>query len=247
MAYKSSIEWTDATWNPIVGCDKVSQGCKHCYAEALANRFKGVPGHPFEEGFKLRLLPHKLNEPLSWGPPRKVFTCSMSDLFHELVPFSYIEKVFQVMTKAARHTFQVLTKRSERLASLAGELPWPPNVWIGVSVENSDCTDRIGHLAKVPATVRFLSVEPLLGPIPDIPLQGIHWVIVGGESGPKARPMDPLWARQIMLQCEAHNVPFFLKQLGGKKDKRGGVRAVLDGRLWHQYPSAVSLRATSAP
>jgi len=237
MSYRSSIEWTDATWNPVLGCNKISPGCKNCYAEVLAERFRGVPGHPFEKGFDLRLVPHKLDEPLDWKTPRKIFTCSMSDLFHEKVPFEYIRRVFQVMNEAHWHTFQVLTKRSARLAEVSAKLKWSPNIWIGVSVENADYVYRVHHLTAVPAAVRFLSIEPLLGPISELPLDGIHWVIVGGESGPKARPMELSWARQIRKQCKAARVAFFLKQLGGKRDKRGGDEALLDGRMWREFPT----------
>jgi len=235
----SSIEWTDATWNPIIGCTKVSQGCKFCYAETLAERFRGVPGHPFEHGFDLRLVPSKLEEPLHWEKPRKVFTCSMSDLFHEDIPADYIRKVFEVMELANKHTFQVLTKRSSRLIELMNQLPWPKNVWMGVSIENQDAIFRARDLAKVPASIRFLSVEPLIGPIKRLPLKKIDWVIVGGESGIKARPMDPEWARSIRDECDKKNVAFFFKQLGGRRGKRSGDQAILDGRTWHQYPVSI--------
>ncbi len=238
MSYHSKIEWTDATWNPVVGCTKVSLGCKNCYAETFAERFRGVPNHAFERGFDLRLVPDKLNEPLKWNTPRKIFTCSMSDLFHESVPIEYLSRVFQVMNEAHWHTFQVLTKRSARLAELSTKLKWSPNIWIGVSVENANHVNRIYDLLKVPARLRFISVEPLLGPILELPLDGIDWVIVGGESGPKARPMELSWARLIRKQCRKAGVAFFLKQLGGKQDKRGGTEAVLDGRRWHEFPKA---------
>jgi protein gp37 len=240
MGATSSIEWTDATWNPIIGCTKISQGCKYCYAETLAERFRGVPGHPFEHGFDLRLVPDKLEEPLHWEKPRKVFTCSMSDLFHEDIPFEYIEQVFSVMEEANKHTFQVLTKRSKRLVELKDKLPWPDNVWMGVSVENQDAVFRARDLARVPASIRFLSIEPLIGPIRRLPLRKIDWVIVGGESGIRARPMDPEWARRIRDECESKNVAFFLKQLGGRRGKKGGEEAVLDGRTWQQYPVSIS-------
>jgi len=243
VAASSSIEWTDATWNPVLGCTKVSQGCKHCYAEALAERFRGVPGHPFEKGFDLRLVPHKLEEPLRWSKPRKIFACSMSDLFHEDIPYDYIREVFRVMEEANWHIYQVLTKRSHRLLELSYHLPWPDHVWIGVSVEDSDHIERALHLSEIPAAIRFISLEPLLGPIPSLPLNGIDWVIVGGESGPHARPMDPEWARDIRDQCATEGVPFFLKQLGGRRGKRGGDSAILDGRLWHQFPSISSAAA----
>ncbi len=231
------IEWTDETWNPLRGCTKISPGCKHCYAETFAERFRGVPGHPFEQGFDLRLAPHKLAEPLRWRKPRRVFVNSMSDLFHEDVPLDYIQQVFGVMAQAAQHTFQVLTKRSGRLAVLHEQLPWPGNVWMGVSVESAAYTSRIADLVPVPAAVRFLSCEPLLGPLAALPLGGIDWVIVGGESGHYARPMNEAWAREIRQQCQQAGVAFFLKQLDGRRDKRGGKAAVLDGRTWTQTPA----------
>lgn len=240
MSASSSIEWTDATWNPVVGCTKVSPGCKHCYAETLTERFRGVPGHPFERGFDLRLVPNKLQEPTKWRKPKKIFTCSISDLFHEGIPFDYIKAVFEVMVAADWHTYQVLTKRSDRLNQIAERLPWPEHVWMGVSVESGDYVKRISDLLATPARVRFLSLEPLLGPLPHLQLDGIDWVIVGGESGPKARPMDPAWAREIREQCTSAGVAFFLKQLGGARKKRGGDEAVLDGRLWHQFPPRLS-------
>lgn len=241
MSYNSKIEWTEASWNPVVGCTKVSPGCKHCYAEALSERFRGIPGHAFERGFDLRLVPEKLVEPMRWKTPRKIFVCSMSDLFHERIPSEYIRKVFEVMSNARRHTFQVLTKRDLRLKSLSSNLPWPRNIWIGVSIETASYMYRIDNLLSVPAAVRFLSLEPLLGPIPDIQLEGIDWVIVGGESGPNARPMHIDWARGIKDKCNDAEVPFFLKQLGGRNGKRGGSEAVLDGRRWHESPNPLAL------
>jgi protein gp37 len=238
MSYHSKIEWTDASWNPILGCTKISPGCQNCYAETLAERFRGVPGHPFERGFDLRLVKEKLTLPLDWRKPRKIFVCSMSDLFHERVPDDYIAGVFDVMAEAKWHTFQVLTKRSARIVELGRRLPWSSNIWMGVSVENAAYTYRAQHLSGVSAAVRFLSLEPLLGPIPDLPLYGIDWVIVGGESGRKARPMALAWARSIRRQCARAGVPFFLKQLGGRGSKRGGAEALLDGRQWHQFPHA---------
>jgi protein gp37 len=236
MSYRSSIEWTDATWNPIVGCTKISPGCKNCYAETLAERFRGVPGHPFERGFDLRLVPEKLSDPLAWRTPRKIFTCSMSDVFHERVPLEYVRQIFDVMNSASWHIFQVLTKRSARLAQLSDSFEWTRNIWMGVSVENAGYTQRVRDLITVPAAVHFLSLEPLLGPVPDLPLEGIDWVIVGGESGLKARPMEVGWAREIQEQCNKAGVPFFLKQLGGRRAKRGGEDAILDGRQWHEFP-----------
>lgn len=237
MADRTHIEWTDATWNPVRGCTKISPGCKHCYAETFAERFRGVAGHPFEQGFDLRLVPEKLQEPLRWREPRRVFVNSMSDLFHEDVPAEFIRRTFGVMASARRHTFQILTKRSERLLDLSHVLPWPRNVWMGVSVESARYVYRVDHLRTVPAALRFLSLEPLLGPIDDLPLDGIGWVIVGGESGRAARPMSLAWARRIRQRCRAAGVPFFLKQLGGRRSKRGGEEAILDGKLWRVFPS----------
>lgn len=234
MSDRSPIEWTDATWNPVRGCTKISPGCKNCYAERFAERFRGVAGHPFEQGFDLRLVPHTLRLPSTWRRARLVFVNSMSDLFHEEVPESYIKAVFEVMAAEPRHRFQVLTKRSGRLAALAPRLPWPENIWMGVSVENDDYTFRIHDLRTVPASVRFLSVEPLLGPIEALPLEGIHWVVVGGESGPRCRPMDPAWVRSIRRQCTEQSVPFFFKQWGGTQKKRAG--RLLDGCEWNEMP-----------
>lgn len=243
MADHSRIEWTDATWNPIRGCTKISPGCKHCYAETFAERWRGIPGHAYEYGFDLRLVPDKLNEPLRWRTPRRVFVNSMSDLFHVNVPLEFIEMAFEVMVEADWHTFQILTKRSRRLLEVVANLPWPLNIWMGVSVESAAYVDRALDLAQVPAAVRFLSIEPLLGPIPDLPLSGIDWVIVGGESGPGARPLQLEWVRDIRDQCLAHKIPFFFKQLGGRSKKRGGDEAILDGRLWRDFPPSASERS----
>ena len=236
MAENSTIEWTDSTWNPVTGCTKVSPGCKHCYAETFAERWLGVPGHPYEHGFDLRLWPDRLALPLSWKRPRTIFVNSMSDLFHERVPLRFIRKVFRVMDEASWHTFQVLTKRADRVAALAAKLAWPPNVWMGVSVETAEYLWRADRLREVPAAVRFLSIEPLLGPIRNLDLDGIDWVIVGGESGPGARPLDPRWARRIRDECRAAGVPFFFKQWGGVQKKRAG--RTLDGRTWDEMPAA---------
>ncbi len=246
MSAKSDIEWTDATWNPVRGCTKVSPGCKYCYAEAFAERFRGVPGSAYEQGFDLRLVPEALELPLRWRKPRLVFVNSMSDLFHEEVPDSYIKRVFDVMVRAHQHTFQVLTKRSGRLRSLAKELPWPTNVWVGVSVEDQKRASRVADLQAVEgASVRFLSVEPLLGPIRKLPLDGIHWVIVGGESGRRPRPMDPAWVVDILRQCREADVPFFFKQWGGRNKKKAG--RLLDGRTWDQMPTMWSDGPSHAP
>jgi protein gp37 len=234
MSQTSTIEWTHSTWNPVRGCTKVSPGCKHCYAETFAERWRGIAGHPYEQGFDLRLVPEKLEEPLSWRRPRMIFVNSMSDLFHEKVPETYIRQVFDVMVRADWHTFQILTKRSQRLLELAPRLPWPKHVWQGVSVENERYAIRIADLQKVPAAVRFLSIEPLLGPIPRLSLDGISWVIVGGESGPHHRPVDPAWVRQIRDQCVRNKVSFFFKQWGGRTPKAGGRQ--LDGKEWNQLP-----------
>ena len=238
---RSQIEWTDATWNPVTGCTQVSPGCAHCYAKTFAERFRGVPGHPYERGFDLQLRPERLDQPLRWSKPRTIFVNSMSDLFHRDVPDDYVRKVFGVMEAASQHRFQVLTKQAERLATLAPSLPWPAHVWMGVSVENQRWTSRIDYLRETPATVKFLSCEPLLGPL-ELDLEGIDWVIVGGESGPGARPMEPDWARGVRNQCVEASVPFFFKQWGahdarGKRvgKKRAGRR--LDRRIWNGMPT----------
>jgi len=241
MADRSRIEWTDATWNPVRGCTKVSPGCANCYAETFAERFRGVPGHPYEQGFDLRLVPEKLQEPLTWRRPRLVFVNSMSDLFHKDVPDDYILAVAAVMQRANWHTYQVLTKRSERLAQmLAGPLKAmavEPHMWWGVSVENrKHGLPRIDHLRSAPAAVRFLSVEPLLEDLGRVDLGGIHWMIVGGESGPGARPLWPAWVRRLRDQALRARVPFFFKQWGGVRKKATG--RVLDGRTWDQLPTA---------
>lgn len=239
MAEQSAIEWTDATWNPVRGCTKVSPGCKHCYAETFAERFRGVPGHPYEQGFDLRLVPKKLDEPLKWKAPRRIFVNSMSDLFHEDVPERYIRRVFVTMEVADWHIYQILTKRAERLAQMAPSLPWPAHVWQGVSVEDRRYgLPRIDFLRRVPAALRFLSVEPLLEDLGAVDLSGIAWVIVGGESGHGARPMRPEWVRSIRDQCAAARVPFFFKQWGGVHKKVAG--RLLDGRTWDEFPESVA-------
>jgi protein gp37 len=240
MAQLSSIEWTEATWNPVTGCSKVSPGCAHCYAETFAERFRGVPGHPYERGFELQLRPERVEQPLKWAQSRMIFVNSMSDLFHEGVPEQFIESVLSVMAEAHWHTFQILTKRSERLAQLAPRLYWPDNVWMGVSVENQRWAHRVDDLRKVPASVRFLSCEPLLGPL-RLDLRGIHWVIVGGESGPRARPMRAEWVRDIRRQCEEAGIAFFFKQWGAYDEagRRLGKRRagrVLGDRTWDSMP-----------
>lgn len=238
MATNSAIEWTEATWNPTVGCTKVSQGCKHCYAEVMHRRLTEMGSAKYQATFdQVRPWRAHLELPLSWRDERLIFVNSMSDLFHDKIELSYIQEVFRVMNRAQQHQFQVLTKRSERLAEVWPKLSWSKNIWMGVSVENEQVIDRIGHLRSVQAaSVRFLSIEPLLGPLPELPLNGIHWVIVGGESGPKARPMEEQWAKDIRDACQAAGVQFFLKQLGGRRGKRGGEEAVLDGARHREMP-----------
>lgn len=250
MAAKSRIEWTDATWNPVTGCTKVSPGCVHCYAETFSERFRGVPGHPFEQGFDLKLWPDRLELPLQWRQPRKIFVNSMSDLFHAKVPGEYIRDVFGTMMRADQHVFQVLTKRSDRLLEWTSNHVrefevgrFPRHIWLGVSVENQDYVWRIRHLQKVPAQIRFLSIEPLIGPVvlSASLLRGIHWVIVGGESGHAARPMKPEWVRSIRDTCARNGVTFFFKQWGahninGERVGKGAAGRKLDGRTWDQMP-----------
>ena len=235
MSDKSTIEWTDATWNPVTGCTKISAGCANCYAERFAERWRGIQGHAYEQGFDLKLWPERLKIPHGWRKPRKIFVNSMSDLFHDDVPREYIKDVFQTMALCPRHTFQVLTKRAARLWILRDELDWPDNVWAGVSVENAAARKRILFLRDVPAAVKFLSCEPLLGPLPNMYLEGIDWVIVGGESGPKARPIKIEWVRDIMDQCRAAGIPFFFKQWGGTRPKSNG--RLLDGREYSEFPT----------
>jgi len=238
LGANSEIEWTDATWNPVTGCTKISPGCAHCYAEAITLRFRR--GGPFLPGkTTINIHEDRLNLPLAWKTPRRIFVNSMSDLFHDEVPLEFIQRVFEVMAQADRHIFQVLTKRHERLADLANQLDWPQNVWLGVSVENQYWTERrIPVLQQVSAAVRFLSVEPLLKPVTLAnSLQGIHWVIVGGESGPKARPMEKDWVLRIRNECIEENVPFFFKQWGGRTSKSGG--RLLDDRVWGEMPELV--------
>ena len=243
MAEHSTIEWTDATWNPVRGCTKISPGCKHCYAEVFAERFRGVPGHPYEQGFDLRLVPEKLAEPLRWQTPKMIFVNSMSDLFHDGVPDEYIEAVATVMVRARWHTYQILTKRSARMASLLrGRLRFAagsPHIWWGVSVENKQHgLPRLRDLQKAPAAVRFLSIEPLLEGFGHLKLDGIHWVIVGGESGHGARPLKREWVTSIRDQCSQAGIPFFFKQWGGVQKKRAG--RALDGQTYDGFPTRVS-------
>lgn len=234
MADKSSIEWTESTWNPITGCDKISPGCKYCYAERLAKRLSFMHSKRYKNAFKLTIHDDVIEQPINWKKPRTIFVNSMSDLFHEKVPFDVIKRIFDVMVKAHWHTFQILTKRSERLSELSSLLPWAKNIWMGVSVESQDYTYRIDHLRKVPASIRFLSVEPLISEIKRINLRGIDWVIVGGESGPKARPINIEWVRFIRDKCVEQDVPFFFKQWGGTNKKKTG--RTLDKRKWNEMP-----------
>ena len=237
MGSASGIEWTHASWNPLTGCDRLSAGCRHCYAEAMALRLQAMGQPRYEHGFRLTLHPESLDLPTHWRKPRLVFVNSMSDLFHQDVPFEYIARVFETMVRADHHIYQLLTKRAERLAELAPRLPWPPHVWAGVTVERSDYRDRLDCLRQVPAALRWVSAEPLLGPLSELDLSGLGWVVAGGESGPGARPMELAWARDLREQCRATGVLYFLKQLGGWPDKRSGAAALLDGRRWREFPS----------
>jgi protein gp37 len=246
MAASTTIEWTEVTWNPVTGCNKVSPGCKHCYAERMAERLQAMGQANYTNGFKLTLQPQMLDLPLTWKRPRTIFVNSMSDLFHEGVPEDYIQKVFAVMARVSWHRFQILTKQADRLARVAPRLPWPDNIWMGVSVESQAYTARIDSLRKTGAPIKFLSLEPLLGPLPSLDLTGIHWVIVGGESGPQARPMAESWVRAIHRQCQRANIPFFFKQWGGTNKKRTG--RILDGRTWDEMPvSKVPISSVHAP
>ena len=236
----SKIEWTESTWNPTIGCTKVSAGCDHCYAERITQRFP----HTYPNGFDLTLREHALELPLRWKAPRKIFVNSMSDLFHADIPDGYIQRVFDVMVRAPHHQYQILTKRAERLARLAPRLPWPANIWMGVSVETRAFDWRVDYLRSVPAAIRFVSAEPLLGSLAGISLEGIHWVIGGGESQPGCRPTEMDWFRELRDACRHQGIAFFLKQLGGHPSKRGGDEAKLDGRRWHDLP--VSRAATSS-
>ena len=234
MARKTSIEWTEMTWNPVTGCSKISPGCKNCYAERMAHRLAAMGQERYRNGFEVTLQSDTVQLPLNWAEPRVIFVNSMSDLFHEDVPEFFIQSVFDTMVTAHWHIFQILTKRAERLAELAPRLAWPKNIWMGVSVESPQYVRRIADLQSVPAAVRFLSVEPLLAPIPRLPLTGIDWVILGGESGPGSRSMNVDWVRNIRDRCIAQNVPFFFKQWGGVRKKEAG--RTLDGRQWDEMP-----------
>lgn len=238
MAQQSQIEWTDTTWNPVTGCTKLTRGCDHCYAERFAERFRDVPGHPFESGFDLTLRPQRLLQPLQWKKSRMIFVNSMSDLFHKEIPTDFIDHVFATMELAHQHIYQVLTKRSSLLRNYVNarypDSFAPPHIWLGVSIEARDVLVRLKHLKETRAEVRFLSCEPLLESLGNLDLQGIHWVIAGGESGPGARPMKSEWVREIRDQCIEASVPFFFKQWGGRSPKAGG--RTLDGLTWQQYP-----------
>ena len=238
MADNSAIEWTDATWNPVTGCTKIGPGCENCYAERFAERFRGVPGHPYEKGFDLTLREERLSQPGRWRRSRMIFVNSMSDLFHKKVPDNFVDKVFDEMEAADHHIYQILTKRSSRLASYVNRRysgpPAPKHIWLGVSVEDRQRVTRVAHLQRANATIRFLSVEPLLGRIGPVYLDGISWVIVGGESGPGARPMEINWAREMRDQCAKQEVAFFFKQWGGKTSKANG--RILDGELHDGFP-----------
>ncbi|GIG90916.1 DUF5131 family protein [Plantactinospora endophytica] len=247
MADRSAIEWTEATWNPTTGCNKVSAGCDNCYALTLAKRLKAMGSAKYQTdgdprtsgpGFGVAIHEDALTIPFRWRDPRVVFVNSMSDLFHARIPGSFVKEVFKVMAATPMHTYQTLTKRAMRLAKLAASLDWPPNVWIGVSIEDASHLDRLAHLRKIPASVRFLSAEPLLGSLRDADFTALDWVIAGGESGAHARPLDPNWVREIRDACVDASVPFFFKQWGGRSAKAGG--RTLDGKTWDQMPSKVA-------
>jgi protein gp37 len=241
VADKSAIEWTDATWNPVTGCTKISPGCDHCYAERFSERFRGVPGHPFEYGFDLTLRPERLAQPLGWRRPRMIFVNSMSDLFHKDVPTEFVERVFATMERADWHIYQVLTKRSPRMRDFVNRRyrggRAPAHIWLGTSLENRAQLSRLRHIQAMNASIRFLSIEPMLGPVGRLDLEGIHWVIVGGESGPGFRPIEPDWIREVRDQCAEARVAFFFKQWGGMRPKTGG--RALDGTEWNEYPNLV--------
>ena len=245
MATNSHIEWTDATWNPVTGCSKISPGCKHCYAERLALRLQAMGQKNYRNGFEVTLQPQMLELPLRWRSPKRIFVNSMSDLFHDDVPFTYIQEAFSVMARAHWHQYQVLTKRAERLSELSPNLAWAPQIWMGVSVENEHYLDRVDHLRNTGAHVKFLSLEPLLGPLRKIKLRGIDWVIVGGESGPSARRVDPAWVTEIRDQCVSAGVAFFFKQWGGVQKKRTGRE--LEGRTWDEMPRVLANSITARP
>lgn len=235
MAFSSSIEWTDSTWNPVTGCTKISSGCVNCYAERMALRLKAMGNPSYANGFSVTLHEDILTLPLKWKKPQTIFVNSMSDLFHDDIPVEYIQRVFDIMRRADWHCYQILTKRSDRMSALDAELPWMPHIWMGVTVETDNYTYRIEQLSKTRAKVKFLSLEPLLSPISNLQLKGIDWVIVGGESGPNARPMEKDWVIDIRNQCQNNKVPFFFKQWGGTNKKKAGRE--LEGRIWNETPS----------
>jgi protein gp37 len=238
MAQATEIEWTDATWNPITGCKKIGAGCDNCYAARFAERWRGIQGHPYEQGFDLRLWPTRIGQPLQWRKPRLIFVNSMSDLFHKNVPKTFIDAIFETMERADQHIYQVLTKRSSLMTRYVNQRykhsPVPSHIWLGVSIEDGEHLGRLNHLKQANATVRFISFEPLLGPIGKVNLDGISWAIVGGESGPNARAMSPDWARELRDQCGEQDVAFFFKQWGGPRPKSGG--RLLDGETWDGFP-----------
>jgi protein gp37 len=234
MAALTKISWTRASWNPITGCSRTSAGCVHCYAERMAHRLQKMGQAKYKNGFKVTLHDDVLELPLTWKKPRLIFVNSMSDLFHKDVPLSFIQKIFTVMRQADWHIFQILTKRSERMASLASKIDWPENVWAGVTVESADYYDRLDDLRSVPAALRYVSVEPMLGPMPDFPLDGIDWIILGGESGPGARPIEKRWVVDMKNRCKKNDVPFFFKQWGGTNRQETGC--LLDGKYYHEMP-----------
>jgi protein gp37 len=242
MSTQTKIEWTEMTWNPVTGCSKVSAGCKNCYAERMAKRLQAMRQVRYLNGFNVTLHEDLIEQPMHWKQPRLIFVNSMSDLFHEKVPIEFIQRIFKVMEHCPQHEFQILTKRSSRLKELAGQLPWPANIWMGVSVEDARVVSRVQDLQAIPATIRFLSCEPLLGPLEQLPLEGIHWVIVGGESGPGARPMAIQWVDSIQRQCRLARVPFFFKQWGGVRKDRTGRQ--LHGRTYDEMPERFQLPAT---
>lgn len=244
MALKSAIEWTESTWNPVTGCTKVSAGCENCYAERIALRLRDAGVRKYADGFELTLHPESLREPVGWRRPRMVFVCSMGDLFHEQVPLHFLREVFAIMRGLPRHQFQVLTKRAERLAQLNDALEWAPNIWMGVTVERQDFLYRLDCLRSAGAHLKFVSFEPLLGPIGALDLGGIDWVIVGGESGPGARPVEAQWVRDIRDRCQDESVPFFFKQWGGVFRRRAG--RLLDGRTWDELPDITAIRQPTA-
>lgn len=234
MPGKTKIEWTDTTWNPVTGCTKISSGCKYCYAERMARRLQAMGQERYRNGFAVTLHKDLIEQPLKWIKPRIIFVNSMSDLFHEDIPFEFIQQIFHTMEKCPQHIFQILTKRSQRLYQLAHKLIWPENVWIGVTIENEITVNRLNDIKEVPAFIRFLSCEPLLGPLNSLSLEKIHWVIVGGESGPGARPMRPEWVESVLSQCKQQHVEFFFKQWGGVRKKQAG--RILNGKIYSNLP-----------